>query len=133
MFTFGIYTKAGYQKMGPERRFAGARVAYNLLRVGDNPAPEDVRAFEDICITLRTANGTFRTTFRNRFRDVDAAAIRWMERFHGTAPVIRIQDRAASIHGRTTLRRRRGGSRDRGGRGHDHFCNWFHGRGWSGR
>ena len=96
MFTFGIYTKAGYQKMGPERRFAGARVAYNLLRVGDNPAPEDVRAFEDICITLRTANGTFRTTFRNRFRDVDAAAIRWMERFHGTAPVIRIQDRAAS-------------------------------------
>src|ERR1700733_5382553 len=96
MFTFGIHTLAQYQSMGEERRFSGARVAYNLLRVGENPTPEEVRVFEDICITLQTSNGTFRTTFRNRFLDVDAAATRWIERSHNAASVIRVQDRAAS-------------------------------------
>lgn len=94
--TFGIYSKAQYLALGENRRFSGARVAYNLLRTGDNPGPEDIRAFEDICVTLRTSNGTFRTTYRNRFRDVDAASLRWIGQFFSAAPVIRVEDRAVS-------------------------------------
>lgn len=99
MFTLGIYTKEQYRRLGQERRFAGARAAYNLLRLDDEPTPEDVRAFEDIYFTMRTSNGTFRTTFRDRFRDVDAAAMRWIGEL---APggrddmPLRIQDRAVS-------------------------------------
>jgi hypothetical protein len=54
-------------------------VAYNLLAdVGDNPTPKSILLFEDICFTLRTSNGTFRTTFRNRFPDLDAIANQWI-------------------------------------------------------
>ena len=95
--TFGIHSRAQYLNLPEERRrFSGARVAYNLLRVGENPTPEDIRVFEDISFTLRTSNGTFRTTFRNRFRDVDAASIGWIQQCFGAAPLVRIQDRAVS-------------------------------------
>jgi len=69
--------------------------------MGDNPSEEQIRAFEDISFTLRTSNGTFRTTFPQRFQDVDAAAMRWMERFYAADSAIEIQDRAAS-HGLTS-------------------------------
>jgi hypothetical protein len=95
MLTFGIYTKEQHLRLGDKRRFAGPRAAYNLLRLSDNPTPEEVRAFEDLYYTLRTSNGTFRTTFRNRFVDVDAASLRWIGRF-GSEPEIRVQDRAVS-------------------------------------
>ena len=73
-----------------------ARVAYNLLRTSDNPGPEEIRMFEDICMTLRTSNGTFRTTFPGRFRDVDAASLRWIASSFRLGSLLRVQDRAAS-------------------------------------
>lgn len=82
-------------RLGERRRFAGPRAAYNLLRLSDNPTPEEVRAFEDLYYTMRTSNGTFRTTFRKRFVDVDAASIRWIEKFR-SEPEILVQDRAVS-------------------------------------
>ena len=88
-------------RAGPRRRFSGARVSFALLDVGDDPTDEQIRVFEDISFTLRIANGTFRTTFRERFRDVDAVAMRWMERFYPAAGELRVQDRAAS-HGLTS-------------------------------
>jgi len=87
--------------MGNERRFMGPRVAYNLLQVGENPSDAEIRVFEDISVTLRTSNGTFRTTFRNRFEDVDALCIRLMEKSFSTDSAIRIEDRAVS-HGLTS-------------------------------
>jgi len=99
MLTLGIYKKEQYQRLGKERRFAGPRAAYNLLRLDENPTAEDIRAFEDIYFTMRTSNETFRTTFRDRFRDVDAAAMRWIAELVAdgrTDAPIRIQDRAVS-------------------------------------
>jgi len=96
MANLGILTRAQYLSLGEQRRFSGARVAYNLLRVGEQPTPEEIRTFEDICITLRTSNGTFRTTFRNRFKDVDAAAMQWIERSFDPAAPLYVQDRAVS-------------------------------------
>src|ERR1017187_10065780 len=96
MLRFGICTREAYLRAGERRRFSGSRVAYNLLEVGDHPTEDQIRVFEDISFTLRISNGTLRTTFRHRFRDVDEAALRWMKRFYPADAELRVQDRAAS-------------------------------------
>ncbi len=101
MVRFGLCTEEQYLRAGIGRHHSGARVAYNLLDVGESPSEEQIRAFEDISFTLRTSNGTFRTTFRQRFQDVDAAAMKWMEQFYAADAEVEIQDRAAS-HGLTS-------------------------------
>jgi hypothetical protein len=52
--------------------------------------------FEDICFSLCTSNGTWRTTFRDRFEDVDALSVRLMEPPFQRDAAIQIQDRAVS-------------------------------------
>ncbi|MGA3028408.1 MAG: hypothetical protein ABSF98_26985 [Bryobacteraceae bacterium] len=76
-------------------------MSYSLLDVGEDPTDEQIRVFEDISFTLRISNGTFRTTFRARFCDVDAVAMRWMERFFPAGAELRVEDRAVS-HGLTS-------------------------------
>lgn len=96
MLRRGICTTEEYIRAGPRRRLSGSRVSYSLLDVGQNPTEEQIAVFEDISFTLRISNGTFRTTFRERFRDVDAAAIRWMKKFYPVDAELRVQDRAVS-------------------------------------
>ena len=99
MLRFGICTPEQY--LGERRRFSGSRVAYSLLDVGDHPNEEQIRTFEDVSFTLRTSNGTFRTTFRNRFRDVNDAALRLLKDSYPPDTALRVQDRAVS-HGLTS-------------------------------
>src|SRR5450432_1596729 len=101
MFQLGIYNQEQYLRMGANRRFAGPRVAYNLLDIGASPSQEQVRVFEDISFTLRTSNGTFRTTFHTRFHDVDIASIALLKRTFPLDSAMRIEDRAVS-HGLTS-------------------------------
>ena len=101
MLRFGICTPEQYQRMGERRRFSASRVNYALLDVGDNPTEEQIRIFEDVSFTLRTSNGTFRTTFRKRFRDVDEAALRLIRSLYPVETELHVQDRAAS-HGLTS-------------------------------
>lgn len=92
----GVTTASQYLEIGEARRYLGPRVAYSLLDVGSNPSPEQVRIFEDVCFTLRLSNGTFRTSFRNRFADLNALAGTVLQnRFEASAPV-EFQDRAVS-------------------------------------
>jgi hypothetical protein len=101
MLRFGICTQAQYLRTGNRRRYSGSRVSYSLLDIGEHPTAEQIQLFEDISFSLRTSNGTFRTSFRQRFRDVDAAAMQWITRFYPPDAEIRVQDRAAS-HGLTS-------------------------------
>jgi len=102
MVKFGIITQEQYLRLDQrQRRYSGAHVAYNLLSVGEQPSAEQIRVFEDVSFTLRTSNGTFRTTFRNRFEDVDRVALRWIGAFHASGSAILVQDRAVS-HGLTS-------------------------------
>jgi hypothetical protein len=96
MLRFGIYTEQQYRRAGPHRRDLGAQVAYSLLDVGSDPSEAQVTMFEDLCFRLRTSNGTFRTSFPQRFVDLDAATLRWMSELFASEAPIRIQDRAAS-------------------------------------
>ena len=102
MFTFGILTKQQYLALPEPRWRAGPRTAYTLLDVGDTPGPDDVELFEGLSFTLRTSNGTFRTTYRNRFEDVDVVAQTWLERRYPRDAVLTVQDRAVS-HGLTAV------------------------------
>ena len=67
-----------------------------MLDVGNDPSDERVSMFEDLTFRLRTSNGTFRTSFAQRFVDLDAAALRWMGELFAPEAPIQIQDRAAS-------------------------------------
>ena len=96
MLRFGVYTEQQYRRAGRQRRELGAQVAYSLLDVGNDPSDERVAMFEDLCFRLRTSNGTFRTSFPQRFVDLDAAASRWMSELFMPDGPIQIQDRAAS-------------------------------------
>jgi hypothetical protein len=102
MVKFGIITQEQYLRLNQrQRRFSGAHVAYNLLSVGEQPSPEQISVFEDVSFTLRTSNGTFRTTFRNRFEDVDKIALRWIGELYSPDSSFQVQDRAVS-HGLTS-------------------------------
>ena len=102
MLRFGICTRDQYRRSGKQRRLSGSRVAFHLLAVGDNPSREDIEIFEDINFTLRTSNGTCRTTFRNRLTDVDAATIKILEQLYPRNSNLLIEDRAVS-HGLTSI------------------------------
>jgi hypothetical protein len=102
MVKFGIITQEQYLRLDDrQRRYSGAHVAYNLLSVGEQPSAEQIRIFEDVSFTLRTSNGTFRTTFRKRFEDVDKIALRWMGEMCSPGSSFQVQDRAVS-HGLTS-------------------------------
>jgi hypothetical protein len=102
MLKFGIYTQNQYMKAGERRRFSGPRVSYSLLQIGENPSKEETQIFEDISFTLRTSNGTYRTTYRHRFRDVDIATLDILERFFPRQTELLVEDRAVS-HGLTSV------------------------------
>ena len=102
MLRFGVWRRDQYARAGPERRFFGSRVSYSLLDVGDGPTSDEVRAFEDISFTLRTSNGSFRTTFRCRFKEVDEAAMHWIQNSYPAGTELHVEDRAAS-HGLTSV------------------------------
>lgn len=101
MLKFGILTEEQYLRLGEQRRSLGAHAAYNLLNVGSHPNQEQIRIFEDVSFTLRTSNGTFRTTFRNRFDNVAEATLGWIQKFYPAGSRISVQDRAVS-HGLTS-------------------------------
>jgi hypothetical protein len=101
MLRFGICTQAEYIKARGRQSLAGSGVSFSLLEVGEDATEEEIQRFEAISCTLGTSNGTNRTTFRHRFRDVDVVTMRIVERFYRTDAELYIQDRAAS-HGLTS-------------------------------
>jgi len=78
MLRFGIFKSAQYPKSNEARRLAASRVSYDLLDVGEDPTEDKIEIFEDLSRRLRTSNGIFRTTFADRFRDLDQIAMRLM-------------------------------------------------------
>jgi hypothetical protein len=95
MLRFGIHKHEQYARLGAERRFCGSQVAYSLLKLPDDPTPDQIRAFEDISFTLQTTNGIYRTTFPGRFRDVDAKSLELLKSRSPESP-LQVQDRATS-------------------------------------
>jgi hypothetical protein len=96
MLRLGICTREQYLRARKRGNISGSAISFNLLQVSDNATEEEIQRFEEIHYYLRTANGIFRTTFRHRFSDVDAAATELLAEIYRPDTQLYIQDRAAS-------------------------------------
>ena len=92
----GILTTEQFLQAEREGKMDHRHTSLALLDLGDQPAEEQVRIFEAICFRLRFSNGTFRTTFKNRFDDVNAAVLQWMRKLFSKEAPLQVEDRAAS-------------------------------------
>ena len=102
MIRRGTWTREQYAVLEtPARRHAGGSVAFNLLLTSSPPTPQEILDFEHISFTLRMSNGTFRTTFRHRFDDLNAAVNDLLVKRFGPSMPLRVEDRAVS-HGLTS-------------------------------
>jgi hypothetical protein len=96
MLRFGIYTPDRYRRLrghGPMWKLA---ISYKLADIPDDAADEEVRMFEDVHLSFCTSNGTFRKTFRHRFRDIDAALLKLLREAYKPDAPLHVQDRAVS-------------------------------------
>ena len=96
MFRTGIWTAEQFVEAEKQPLREPKPVSIRLLDVRDTAGTEEVRIFEAISRTLRTSNGTYRTTYPHRFKDLDRAASIQIGRIFGPDSEFGIQDRAAS-------------------------------------
>jgi hypothetical protein len=97
MLGFGIYTLQQYSKAEAANDLGiASRIYLGLLDVTEDPSEDEVRMFEQISLTFRTSNGTYRTSCRKRFQDVDSVSNRIIKECFEPDYQLHIQDRAAS-------------------------------------
>ena len=92
----GIITRAQYERAQARPSALPPQVSCELLDVGEHASPAEERMFEAAQIYLQTSNGTYRTSFARRFRDLDAAVLRLLQRQHAASARLQVQDRAVS-------------------------------------
>lgn len=104
MWRTGILTREhflGWERAGGLEHQA-PRVSLQLLDIGEGPySDEDIHVFEGVSRLTRTSSGIYRTTYRQRLAELDAAGTRWMREIFSRDEEIVVEDRAAS-HGLTS-------------------------------
>jgi hypothetical protein len=95
MFRFGILTLDQLLRLPESRAEQGFRVALSLLAQLDL-VTDGGQAFEDICFRIRLSNGTFRTSHKDRFLDLDHKVNEILANRGWGKSRIRVQDRAVS-------------------------------------
>jgi hypothetical protein len=102
MFKFGIFRLEDYR---PESTSLSGRLAWmmtrhrislQLLRTGIPATPREITVFEALMQGLRLNSGIYRTTFHNRFRDLDPFVNELLAEHFDQAAAIEIHDWAAS-------------------------------------
>jgi len=102
MVKFGIYRVEDYDRpptgpLGRLRVFLSKnRFSYQLLRTAVPPTPKDVARFEAIMHSMQLNSGIYRTTARNRFRDLDQFVNELLKSRFSAADDFEIQDWASS-------------------------------------
>jgi hypothetical protein len=71
-------------------------VAYDLLSYGNPPGEADILRFEQIVRDARLSSGIFRTTYRGRFRDLDALVLGLLKANNDQRTKLSVEDWAAS-------------------------------------
>ncbi len=96
MLRLGTWTRE--QLQGQSRTFLGARreIAYNLLCLRDGITADGIRVFDETMSILRLSSGVFRTTYRERFQDLNAVAGQIMSSLFPRDCEISVHDWAAS-------------------------------------
>ena len=96
MFRTGIWTVEQFWEAQKHPSRKSRSVSLRLLDVADSAGPEDIGIFEAISRVFRTSNGTYRTTYPSRFKDLDAAVLIHLKQLFEQDSAFAIQDRAAS-------------------------------------
>src|SRR5215467_11446881 len=95
MLRFGIFDLNEFQTVPPgasalrRKAIHSRRVSLQLLRTGLPASPRELTVFETLMTGLRLSGGVYRTTYRERFRDLDAAVNRILAaRYAADAPLV---------------------------------------------
>ncbi len=102
MFKFGIFRLEDYrpESTSLSGRFAWMltrhRISLQLLRTGIPASPREIIVFEALMQGLRLNSGIYRTTFHNRFRDLDPFVNEILARRFSPAAALEVHDWAAS-------------------------------------
>lgn len=93
MFRTGIWRPSALKELEMSRRFRP--VSYRLLKDVSPEDPDSIQLFEHIVRWLRLSSGIWRTTYPERFADVDSEVNRMLPKIFSDRP-IDIHDWAAS-------------------------------------
>jgi hypothetical protein len=95
MYKLGIYSPG---KLARTRTALGKirQVSYSLLKIADSPTPEDIFRFETVIQTVAFSSGITRTTYPNRFQDLDRVVETVLGRVFSRDQSIVMHDMAAS-------------------------------------
>jgi len=95
MYKLGVYSA---DKLARTRTALGKtrQISYSLLKMTDSPTREDIARFETIIRTVAFSSGISRTTYPERFRDLDNVVERVLERVFPHDRCVVMHDMAAS-------------------------------------
>jgi hypothetical protein len=73
-----------------------SRVSFRLLDMPPNPSMEDVEVFERLMPFIRLSGGTYRTTYRQRFHNLDPVVNALLVKNFSSSTEVHVEDLAAS-------------------------------------
>ena len=99
----GISQKSSFLATPPAGLFARwqhllsrSRVSFCLLEMPPSPSKEDAEIFERLMPFIRLSGGTYRTTYRGRFHNLDPVVNRLLVENFSSSDELRVEDSAAS-------------------------------------
>jgi hypothetical protein len=99
VFITGIYKPEQALALLPQARnspVALRYLSYELLMLPHPASSADVKLFEQAMVYMRLSGGIYRTTYADRFADVDAAALKLLKRSRNARDPLCAEDWAAS-------------------------------------
>ena len=103
MLKLGVWRKEQFHDAPPPGLFARlhyllskSRVSLHLLRMPASPSAEETERFERLMPHVRLSSGVYRTTYRARFRDLDAFVNPILIENFSSSQELRVEDWAAS-------------------------------------
>ena len=87
-----LSSRQGGAASGLLKFFSRGRVSFQLLET----ASQDSELFERLMPYIRLSSGTYRTTYRGRFRNLDPAVNQLLTTYFNSAEELRVEDWAAS-------------------------------------
>ncbi len=103
MLKLGVWKKESFFAAPPAGLLARAyhllsksRISLDLLRLPPDPSPEDAAIFERLMPHVRLSSGIYRTTYRNRFRNLDPLINSLLTETFDPSDELRVEDWAAS-------------------------------------
>src|SRR5690349_10719114 len=77
-------------------RLSRSRVSFRLLEMPEKPSKEDTEIFERLMPFIRLSGGTYRSTYRGRFQNLDPIVNALLAENFTSSTELHVEDSAAS-------------------------------------